>query len=336
MEILIIKTSSLGDIIQSFPVLALLKQTYPHAHIDWVVEKPFQELLEAHPLVRRAIPVEAKKWKKNLFAYRSGVREAVQVPYDVLVDLQGNIKSGLITKFILAKQKVGTSFSSAPEWPNGFFLTHRYPLDKKQSISLQYLSLIQNHFAIKPAPISATVSLTITSEEEEWIEEQTAPPVRYMVCLGSQWENKKLLLPTWIELLKNFAKKKDLHYYFVWGNKKEEQEACALHAQFPEKSTLLPYMRLPLWQRMMAKMDGVFTVDSSALHLAAIADVPTYSFFGPSSAAVYKPPGAHHHALQGPCPYGKTFTKRCPALRTCKTGACLKNLSSKVLEEIAQ
>ncbi|WP_194847071.1 glycosyltransferase family 9 protein [Candidatus Neptunochlamydia vexilliferae] len=334
MEILIIKTSSLGDIIQSFPVLALLKQTYPHSQIDWVVEKSFCELLEAHPDIRQAIPVEARKWKKNLFAYRSGVQAAVKNDYDVSIDLQGNIKSGLIAKFISAKQKVGTSFSSAPEWPNGFFLTHRYPLDKKKAISLQYLSLVQNHFALQQAPIPKQLFLTITPEEEAWIDEQTAPPVRYMVCPGSQWENKKLFLPTWIELLKEFAHKKNPHYYFVWGNEKEEQEARALHAQFPEMSTLLPHLSLPLWQRLMAKMDGIFSVDSSALHLAATTGVPTYSFFGPSSAAVYKPAGAHHHALQGPCPYGKTFTKRCPALRTCKTGACIKGLSSKTLEEI--
>ena len=105
----------------------------------------------------------------------------------------------------------------------------------------------------------------------------------------------------------------------------------ALHAQFPEKSTLLPKMTLPVWQRLMCEMDLICTVDSSALHLAATTNTPTYSFFGPSSSSIYKPVGDSHNSIQGPCPYGKTFAKRCPALRSCKTGACLKGLKIKEL-----
>ncbi|MCB1085021.1 MAG: glycosyltransferase family 9 protein, partial [Chlamydiia bacterium] len=161
-------------------------------------------------------------------------------------------------------------------------------------------------------------------EEEVWIAAQLYGEYRVMVCIGSQWENKRLFPSMWALLLKQLDEKKGVHFYFVWGSEKEKQEGRELHRQFKECSTLLPKLSLPVWQRMMGEMDLILSVDSSALHLAGASGVPTASFFGPSSAAVCKPPGKNHLAYQGACPYGQTFTKRCPFLRTCPSGACLK------------
>ncbi|MCB1110819.1 MAG: lipopolysaccharide heptosyltransferase I [Chlamydiia bacterium] len=328
MKILIVKTSSLGDVIQSLPVVAFLKHHFPHSEIDWAVEKPFADILKAHPAIHRVIPLEVRKWKKHLIKHRNAIRLALQAlrrtHYDVLFDLQGNIKSALVTKSARAKEKVGMTFASAPEWPNALVLNRRYAINRNAPISLQYLSIPEQYFSQKPHPFPTALTLEIFPEESEWVTSILKGTHRTMVCPGSHWENKKLPLPTWIELLKKLG---DTHFYFVWGNAKEEQEAMALHVQFPERSTLLPRMRLPVWQTLMTQMHAIYTVDSSALHLAATTSVPTYSFFGPSNASVYKPSLVHHQAIQGPCPYGKSFRKRCPILRTCKTGACLKALS---------
>lgn len=339
MKILLVKTSSLGDIIQTLPVISFLKEKYPEAEIDWVVEKPFREILEAHPDIHTVIPIEMRTWRKNLIKHQGAIRLAIKTlrckSYDILFDLQGNIKSALITKCIDAKEKVGTTFKSAPEWPNALTLNCRYPLNKKDPISLQYLSIVQQHFSVKPHSINTSLTLTITQKESAWLLSELKGEHRTMICPGSHWENKKLSLPTWIELLKELLQRKETHFYLVWGSPKEEQEALALHAQFPSHSTVLPRMRLPLWQNFMSHMDAIYTVDSSALHLAATTSVPTLSFFGPSKASVYKPPQNIHQAFQGTCPYGKTFTKRCPALRTCKTGACLKEVCPKTLKRVA-
>ncbi len=331
MRILIVKTSSLGDIIQSLPVVTFLLKKFPQAQLDWVVEKPFKELLESHPNIHQVIPVEVRTWKKNFIKQRQAIKHAIATlrknHYDLLIDLQGNIKSAIITKLAQAKEKVGTTFSSAPEWPNALFLTHRYSLNKKEPIALQYLSLVQSHFKVKPDTVEMDLSLEVSSADETWIASLLKEEKKVMVCPGSYWENKKLSLPTWIELLKKEQAKNPSHFYFVWGSEKEKQEGAALHSQFPNSSTLLPKLSLPVWQRLMSKMDLIYTVDSSALHLAATTQTPTFSFFGPSSAAIYQPPGKNHRSVQTSCPYGKTFIKRCPALRTCKTGACLKDLS---------
>jgi len=84
---------------------------------------------------------------------------------------------------------------------------------------------------------------------------------------------------------------------------------------------------MPLWQALMFMIDCVIAVDSCALHLAALANIPTFSIYGPSSSKVYKPIGDKHHAYQGQCPYGEEFIKRCKRLRSCPTGACMKEIS---------
>ncbi|MEM8727928.1 MAG: glycosyltransferase family 9 protein [Chlamydiota bacterium] len=331
MRILIVKTTSLGDIIQALPVVTFLLKRFPQAQVDWVVEKHFKELLEAHPTIRRVIPVEMRNRKKHpIKAYRAiknGIAALTTSHYDLLIDLQGNIKSGIITKFARAKEKIGTTFSSAPEWPNALFLTRRYPLNRKEPMTLQYLSVVRNHFQAEPEPVEMELSFEISSQDENWITSILRTGKKVMVCPGAQWENKKLSLRTWTELLKREQATGGCYFYFVWGSEKEKQEGAILHSRFSDSGILLPKMSVPVWQRLISKMDLIYTVDSSALHLAGTTKTPTFSFFGPSSAAIYRPPGENRRSLQAPCPYGKTFIKRCPALRTCKTGACLKNLN---------
>lgn len=335
MKILIVKTSALGDVIQCFPVLDFLHRLFPSAAIDWVVEKPFSELLKAHPLIHRVYEVETKKWKRAPLAIQSwkeayrAFKDLRETPYDLAFDLQGNLKSGLFIGAAKGREKVGLSRACAPEWPNTFFTTKRFDVDRKASITSQYLSLAAAPFPNQKPEGRGLVRLNISEEEEKWIDEQLsgAKGPRLMVCMGSNWENKKLSLATWEAFLKKVEEILSPTLFFVWGDEKEREEA----EQLARGRRLLPRMGLPVWQRMMGQMDVVLSVDSGALHLASTTGVRTYSFFGPSSPRVYKPPGEKHGSFQGACPYGISFTKRCPKLRTCSSGACVKSVFSDVL-----
>ena len=81
----------------------------------------------------------------------------------------------------------------------------------------------------------------------------------------------------------------------------------------------------------MASVDMVIAMDSLPLHLAGTTETPTFSIFGASSANKYKPKGKKHLAFQGTCPYKRTFERRCPVLRTCSTGACIRDLHGEEL-----
>src|SRR5262245_34789018 len=132
LRVLIVKTSALGDIIQSFPVLGYLHKHFPSITIDWVVEKSCAELVQSHPLVHQAFCIETKRWLRSCFSkkIRSEIRafrdQLQKTHYDVVFDLQGNIKSGIVVSQVLSKAKVGFGCRSVSEWPNCLFTKTRY------------------------------------------------------------------------------------------------------------------------------------------------------------------------------------------------------------------
>lgn len=338
MKILIIKTSSLGDIIHVFPVLKFLRFHYPNAQIDWVVEKPFSELVQAHPDINHVLTIQSKKWRKNLFKLETwqdiqAFRHQLQSQsYDVIFDLQGNIKSGMVCGLSKGTVKVGFGADSIPEKPNMLFTNRRYNPPKNKNIREDYLFLAES-FTNNFAKIDEKVQLRINDLEREKIEgilsnDRLQDRSKIMVCPGSIWPNKRLSVAAMTEFLQRFQQKNNVSFLFIWGTPEEKIQADDLEKHL-SNSVVVDKLSLPTLQNLMGAMDLVISMDSLPLHLAATAGVPTYSVFGASSAKKYKPLGDHHHAYQGECPYGQVFEKRCPLLRTCKTGACVKNLTGK-------
>jgi heptosyltransferase-1 len=332
---LIVKTSSIGDVIQCFHLIPYLKKKFAGSQIDWVVEKGIAPLLRAHPDLRKIIEVDTKLWRKGIIkhkkpigAFRRGLR---QENYDALFDLQGNTKSAIITALARADKKVGYAWKSISEKPNFFVTNVHIPTNNEVSVRLRYSRLLLEFFGDDEMPETSDVELMLQKEEQNQLERNCQlgfQSPRIMVCFGSNWINKQLTDETLEELLKRIQEKASPTFFFVWGNKREKTRADQFKRIFSDSSVILGEMSLPLWQRFMARLDLVISMDSAALHLCATTKTPSFSLFGPSSEKAYKPNSPNHHAFQGNCPYGVKFEKRCPQLRTCKTGACLRKASA--------
>lgn len=395
MRILIVKTSSLGDIVHAFPVLEYLKTHHPQAQIDWVVEQSFAELVGAHPMVDRVIPIQTKKWRSHLFALSTwkelaGFRhELRKTAYDLVLDLQGNSKSGLVTGLAKSVKKVGFDYLSVPEWPNLLATNKRFSPPPGRNIREDYLFLAESALEcfnletavqddkimqdfglespitrcehsqeVKTSPIisgysskkdcvnlpssnavsgfnehSITSGVKLSLSEKDIIQlqellDQIKPlqGLKVLVCSGSNWPNKQLSKENLKDFLQIFSEHLSSHFLLVWGNQSEKTVAEEILSALPQHCSILNRLSLPVLQNLMTHVDLVLAMDSLPLHLAGISSTPTYSVFGPSSAKKYKPFGKRHEALQGSCPYDKTFEKRCDILRSCKTGACMKQL----------
>jgi heptosyltransferase-1 len=337
MRVLIVKTSAIGDIIHAFPVAEYLKSRFPEAEIDWAVEKNYQELVAAHPLVSDVIVLSTQTWRRALHRMATwreiaGFRKELRgKKYDLLFDLQGNTKSAVVTAFADAHEKIGFGPASVAERPNLWATHKKYEVPSGENIQQTYLKLVQAHFNDAMPFLPQHPDLRITKEEETVLEQmvrQDGP--RYLVAFGSNWPNKQLSEESWIRFLQLVEEKDHPFFYFIWGSGQEKEQADRLHAHF-KKSAVVDRLRLPLLQGLMRKMDLVISVDSMALHLCG--KTPSFSLFGPSLASVYAPLGPQHASFQGECPYGRVFSKRCPVLRTCPTGACLKQLTAEELFE---
>ncbi len=332
-RILIVKTSSLGDIIHSFPVVSYLKHKFPKCQIDWLVEAPFSKLPESHPSIERTIKVKTKAWRHSPLSrqtisewkkFRSLLR---QTEYDLIIDLQGNIKSGLLASQARGLVRLGFGIKTASEWPNILFSNRRVNPPAGCNIRDDYLNLVKFHLNDDKPFSDPGVTLKSTKPIDSFL---VSGKPNYLVCPGANWINKQLTPETLSKFLTKIQETAGCHFLLAWGNTQEKELAEKL---LLPKSRLLPHLPLPSLQNLMSKVDLVIAMDSLPLHLAATTTTPTYSIFGPSNAEKYRPPGSSHRSFQGCCPYGKSFDKRCPILRTCSTGDCIKGIPAEVLSQ---
>ncbi len=354
MHILIVKTSALGDVIQAFPVVSYIKRKYPEALIDWVIEKGNKALVLAHPEVDRVIEIDSKVWRKNLLqpcTYReiAAFRRHLRLRhYDVVFDLQGNAKSAFVTSQALSSAKVGFGWKSAPEWPSCLTTSFHFNPPSGRNIREDYLWLVASFFGeahLVPQELTMTdlaghaMLLQIEHAEKDKIERLlahsqghlSAHSPKVVVCPGSFWPNKQLNCQSLADFMHCLQRFLGCTFLLVWGSPAEHKISIELHQHFPQHSQIVEKLSLPGLQNLMHAADLVLAMDSLPLHLAGTTATPTYSIFGASSSQKYMPQGQQHAAYQGTCPYGRSFEKRCPILRTCPTGACIRSLEAQPL-----
>jgi heptosyltransferase-1 len=236
----------------------------------------------------------------------------------------------LIASQVNAPIKVG--FKTPPEWPNKWFTNKKYDPPSGRNIRSDYLYLAQSHLRDLSPFNDPGVQLRLTEPQQKVLDSVKLPqgPL-VMVCPGSAWRNKQLSDEALEQFLKRVQSHLNCTFLLVWGN--QEERALAERLNQSLKAQVIDRLPLPVLQNLMARMQLVIAMDSLPLHLAGTTAVPTFSVFGSSIAAKYRPEGEQHRSYQGPCPYGRTFDKRCPILRTCKTGSCIRGLSGDVLFE---
>jgi heptosyltransferase-1 len=162
MKILIIKPSALGDIVQALPVLTGLKRAYPDAEIDWIVNDTLEELLEGHPCLRRTIAYPRKRWTgvhRLPEIYRWAKRLAAE-KYDVTLDLQGLLRSGLMTWAAGSPRRIG--LQSAREGARAFYT--ETVQDNALSAAERYLTCLE-HLGIEPHPLDFQLAAHVPRPE---------------------------------------------------------------------------------------------------------------------------------------------------------------------------
>lgn len=354
-KMLIVKTSSLGDVVQALSLVKMLHTYDPRITIDWIAEEKIVPLLRAHSSIRNVFPIQTHLWRRNWFFFRTW-REVLQVfsrlrkmRYDYVIDLQGNSKSSLITLFAKSSVKIGFGWRTVPEKINFFVTTHHYDPLPGKNIREDYCSLWQQYARevnlsqireYSPLPMQ----LKILKKEEKAVSQLFEEPLlqnRQLLLFvdpHSRWENKKISYKTWIYLLAKIlvlyqTMKKEVAFLFSWGSEEEKKKSQQIQVHFKKNSLLIPPLSLPALHRCISHVDGVIALDSFTLHLSGTASPPTFSIFGPSSAQKYAPfeEEKKHRSFQGECPYEQSFSHRCSLLRTCPQAGCVKNIDPTIL-----
>ncbi len=289
MRILLVKTSSLGDVIHNLPVASDIRRRLPDARIDWVVEEGFAEIPRLHPMVRRVIPVAVRRWRtaplspatwREIAAFRRSVRRPTRAEsYDAVLDTQGLVKSALLAAQAHGP-KLGYAADSAREPLATRFYDRRFSIQKKlhavernrrlAAAALGYaLDDLPLDYGIAADPFAAdwlpagdyAVLLTATSRtDKEWPEENWRALGAALIAAGL-----RCVLP---------------------GGSAAERERAARLAQSLGRAVAAPPMNLEELAGLTAGAKLVVGVDTGLVHLAAALGRPTLALYCASDPAL--------------------------------------------------
>ncbi|MCK5877883.1 MAG: lipopolysaccharide heptosyltransferase I, partial [Candidatus Marithrix sp.] len=265
MQILIVKTSSLGDIIHTLPAVTDAKQHYPNLQFDWLVEEAFAEIPTWHPAIRKVIPVALRSWRKQILTtYLNGTwhhfkRALNSTQYDKIIDAQGLIKSAFLT-YQATGIRCGLNFHSARESFASIAYQKSYNILKNQHAVTRVRLLFANilDYQLPTSPPDYGIAKYFTQQ----------PRNRQIVFLhGTTWLTKHWPENNWLKLAR-LATDAGLNIKIPWGNFEEQQRALRI-AAVHKNISLIPKSNLHNLAIVLAESQAVVGVDTGLAHLAA-------------------------------------------------------------------
>ena len=285
MKVLLIKTSSLGDVIHTFPAVTDAAEQIPGIQFDWVVEKAFADVPQWHPAVDRVIPISLRNWRKGWGkAWKSGaiqvfIKQLRQTEYDLIIDAQGLLlKSGIIGLFAHGP-RAGYDRKSARDPWSALAYQHKYQVSRKLHAVERIRQLFAqalNYELGEDAEVNYGIRVGSESQQEE--------KKPYLVFLHSTtWVTKHWPEPYWVELASQ-AIASGYRVLWPWYTPDERLRAERLIAG--SGGSLAPKGGLDSMAKLLSGADGVVGVDSGLAHLAAALERPSISLYGPTSTVL--------------------------------------------------
>lgn len=272
---LLVKTSSLGDILHNMPVVSDIRKHFPMLQIDWIVEESFAALPHLHPAIQTVIPVAMRRWRKRWWAsrheIRSFCREVAAHHYDYAIDTQGLLKSALITR-CARTLRCGYAWDSAREPLASLFY------DRVSSVPKNLHAVERNR---QLAALSLGYSLDGPADygivapvlEFDWL-----PHDRYAVLLHATSRDDKLWSESnWISLGHELHRR-GVRAVLPWGNAAERARGERLAQAIPD-AICPPRLDLREAAALLGKARAAVGVDTGLSHLAAALHVPTVGIY---------------------------------------------------------
>ncbi|SKA10787.1 heptosyltransferase-1 [Trichlorobacter thiogenes] len=328
MRILIIKTSSLGDVIHALPVLEYLRQAAPGAVIDWAVDEAFSDLVSGNPLVERLLPVAFRRWKKAPLSAQTRqevlafIRELRQQRYDLVFDLQGNSKSGMVCWLTRSRRKIGFDREHLQEKLNTLFTTEQVSfLPTDRNAVQRYLRVVSAPFSLLPDGLVTHSDIATSAADDGFVERvlSTAGSPLILLHTGTTWQTKLWFEDGWLELGQQLLQKyPSATLLFSWGNDEEKERAEQLAVGVGGRACLLPQLSLKQFAAVLKRCDLVIGGDTGPVHLAAAVGTSTVSFYRCTDGLRNGPYGTQHAIIQSPLPCTICMRKQCDQDEDCR------------------
>jgi len=343
-KILVIKLSAIGDVIQTLPMVEALKNQYPQAQIDWLVEEDASDLLLENPVLNRVIVSHRKSWQKRLFRkghfwttlseIKKFIRELRSVQYDWVIDNHGIFKSGIMVALSRGRRKIGFKpFPGIADEGNYLFTNERYkPLPIDRHALERYLDLIAQVGVFVNEP---DLKFSLPAEAQNKVEKVlrqhglTSSPL-VVIHPVAKWPTKQWPLENFAQLADNLVGKGASLVFTGSPDDREAVQSILGQIQNHQRVVnLAGKTGLKELAGLFSLADLVLTPDTGPMHLAAAVQAPLIALFGPTAPWRTGPYGNNHVILRKPLACSPCFKKKCPTME------CMKSLSvEEVLEAV--
>lgn len=298
MRVLIVKTSSMGDVLHTLPALTDAQQAIPDIHFDWVVEEGFAQIPSWHSAVDRVIPVAIRRWRKAWFsapikAERKAFRDAVRLQqYDAIIDAQGLVKSAALVTRLAHGVKHGMDWSTAREPLASLFYNRKHHIARQQHAVERTRELFAKSLGYTKPQSQGDYAIA-----QHFLTEVNADTAQYAVFLhATTRDDKHWPEANWRELI-GLLNNADIRIKLPWGAAHEEARARRLAEGFTYVD-VLPRMSLEEVARVLAGAKFVVSVDTGLSHLTAALDRPNITLYGPTDPGLIGGYGKNQYTQQ--------------------------------------
>ncbi len=312
---LIIRLSSLGDIIHTLPAYAALRENHPKAHISWLVEEKGNQILDLVPGINRVILSGLKK--HSLFSIRFfreflRIKSALSCRNQAVFDFQGLFKSGIYTGMTRARKRFGFHPRNLKENGARIFYTQSlkqlpgfiHIIDKNlKLLSLADIKAVDYRFPIIfPDSLNTTVSRKLAAAG--FLPEQ----LLVVINVGAAWRTKQWPADRWIKVLQNVPSD-NLFFLILWGTPQEKETAASIASA--TRGQLAPDFSLQEVMALLQRAGLVVSGDTFALQAACALNRPVIALFGPTHPARNGPFRERDRVLFHPLDCSYCYKRQC-------------------------
>ncbi len=322
-HICVIKPSAFGDIVQSLPVLSTLRARFPHARLAWVVKRQWAELLEGHPDLDELIAFDTQS---GFAAWRSFLRDLRLRRFDLVLDLQGLFRTGLMTWATRAPVRVG--LETAREGANLACNCVLPGTSKRVPAHARYRRVAE---AIDPGLSVFEPRLPLRDEHVEWARSLLRPLASPRVALhiGAAWPTKRWPVRKFAAIAMLAVQHFNASLVLV-GGPGDSLGGRTLEGLLDETSrsravNLIGQSNLAQLMAVLADVDLMISNDSGPMHLAAALNTPTVGIFTCTDPDRSGPGGEGHEMVSTRVSCRASYRKKCPH-RGSQYMACLEEL----------
>jgi len=341
-KILIIRLSSIGDVVRTLPALSLLRANYPSAHISWIVEEKSSDIIQDHPELDELIIFLRKKWNAALSNPRSllaALKETVGIAinlrrqkFDLVLDFHGILKSGLLSRTTGSPARVGFTRGVSKECNHLFNRYHIKVDDSSISRYEKNLSFVRPFLNSIP---ESRPTIAIGQRDREWVEailKENFTEYDSLVTINPAASRayKQWPVEYFGQLIDKLHHSGKYRIAMVVGPGEEGLAASVQTAVTTHLCPIIGPTTLKELTELIRRSRVLICGDTGPMHIASVMNTPTVAIFGPTNPVVNGPYGKGHYVIskQVSCSPCKEFN--------CESLECLRSISPEEVFQAAE